>query len=82
MGTLKPSEIINDLLKKYASGREFARAINEDTADISRWRTDTCAIKARAVVAICQLHPEILPYNLNPAIFPKHLTFKFGANNE
>jgi hypothetical protein len=75
---MTPQEIINDLLTKYPSSREFARAINEDAADIIRWRYGRCKVKARAVISICRLHKEISPHALNPEIFPADLNFIFG----
>ena len=75
---MTPAEIIEHLLKKYPTAREFARSIKEDAADITRWRTGLSNIKPRAVVSICRLHPEIKPYQLNENIFPRELTFTFG----
>lgn len=71
-------DIISELLEKYSTAREFARAIGEDPADIARWKSGSLKIKARSVVAICRLHPEYTPYDLNPTIFAKDLRFSFG----
>ena len=76
--TKKPHDIINDLISQYASARELARAIGEDSADVIRWRQGKSRIKARAIVTICRLHPEIKPYQLNPDHFPDDLNFVFG----
>lgn len=75
---LNPVGIINEILKEYSSGKAFARAIGEDGSDVIRWRYGRSAIKARAVVAICRLYPQIPPYKLNPEIFPKELNFVFS----
>lgn len=77
MVTRSPSIIINHLIKKHKTSRAFARLINEDASDILRWRLGRTHIKARAVVAICKLHPEIKPYDLNGDIFPPDLRFTF-----
>ena len=74
------AEIINELISKYPTAREFARAIGEDGADIIRWRMGRSKVKGRAVIAICRLHPEIRPHDLNPEWFPADLSFFFGEN--
>lgn len=78
--TKSPADIINELLDKAPTSRDFARSINEDAADIIRWRYGRSKIKPRAVIAICRLHPELRPHDLNPDIFPADLSFFFGDN--
>ena len=78
----KAVEIINTIIKQYSSFRAFARAISEDGADITRWRANKTKIKARAIVSICRLHPEITPHDLNPNIFPPDLRFVFEENKD
>lgn len=78
MDKMTPTEIINHLLTQYSSLREFARAIGEDGADVIRWRYGRSKVKSRAVVAICRLHPDIMPHDLNPEVFPADLKFIFG----
>lgn len=73
----EPAQILNELIAKYNTARDFARAINEHASDIIRWRYGKCAIKMRAVVSICRLHPEIKPHDLNKD-FPADLTLVFG----
>jgi hypothetical protein len=75
-----PVEIINELIPLYTSMRDMGRAIGEDGSDIIRWRYGKTKIKARAVIAICRLHPEITPHQLNPDIFPADLRLTFGDN--
>jgi hypothetical protein len=77
---MKPEDVINELITRYSTSREFAHAIGEDAADIIRWRYGKCRIKARAVVNICRLHPDIQPHQLNPDWFPEDLTFTFGSD--
>jgi hypothetical protein len=80
--TIKPADIINDLIKRYASLREFARAIREDGSDVMRWRHERGKVRPRAVIKICELFPEYKPHDLNPEVFPAHLTLHFGEHNE
>lgn len=75
--TIKPADIINELIQDYASLREFARAIGEDGSDVMRWRHDRSKVTPRAVIKICKLYPSIAPYKLNPDIFPEDLHFVF-----
>ena len=75
---LSSIEIFKKVLAQFSSAKAFSRAIGEDGSDILRWKNGRGAIKARAVVAICKLYPEIPPYRLNDNIFPKGLMFTFG----
>jgi DNA-binding transcriptional regulator YdaS (Cro superfamily) len=74
---LTPAEIICQLISKYGSMREFARFVAEDSTDIMRWKTGKRTITPRAVIKICRKHPEILPFELNPDVFPTDLDFNF-----
>lgn len=76
-----PHDLINELIDKYPSLRNFARTIREDASDVIRWRYAKAKIHARAVISICRLHPEIIPYQLDSATFPEDLTLKFGETN-
>ncbi len=76
------AEILGDLIAQYPSLREFARVIREDGRDIGIWRSDKRRITPRAVIKICELHPDIKPHDLNPDIFPANLTLHFGEENE
>lgn len=80
--TKKPETIINDLISRYESLRDFSRTIQEDSSDVMRWRFGRSKVRPRAVIKICELHPEIQPHELNADIFPAHLTFKFGDKHE
>ena len=73
----KPNKILESLIKRYSSMREFARTIGEDTTDIIYWKTGKRKICGRAVVKIVKIHPEILPFELNPEMFPENLDFHF-----
>lgn len=77
-----PADFLNDLISQYPSVREFSRAIGEDASDVVKWRYSKCAIRVRAVISICRIHPNIKPHDLNPLWFPADLDFKFGDNNE
>lgn len=70
--------VLNSVISEYKTIREFSRAIEEDPADVFRWRAGKRKINPRAVVSIVKLHPDVKPHDLNPAIFEKGLTFKFG----
>jgi Lhr-like helicase len=80
---LKVTQLLTMLIEQYPSMREFSREIREDVADVSRWRAGAKMVTTRGVLAICRKHPEILPFMLNPDIFPQDLRFKFekGRNN-
>lgn len=73
----EPHELLNSIIQKYASIREFSRAIGEDPADVFRWKAGKRAINPRAVVSIVKLYPKIKPHDLNPDIFEEGLTFNF-----
>lgn len=72
-------KILNDVIKHYKSIREFARVIEEDPADIHRWKSGKRAINARAVVSIVKNHPRLKPHDLNPDVFEEGLSFKFNG---
>lgn len=76
--SLTPPEVLLHVIKLYPSMREFAKQIGEDCADVHRWKSGKIKIKAKAIVSICRLHPNVKPYYLNPHVFPKDLKFKFG----
>lgn len=73
----KPEDIITELIAHYQSIRKFANAIGEDSADVIRWKSGKNKIRARSIVQICRLHPDILPHMLNPNHFPADLRFIF-----
>ena len=77
-----PEEVIDDLISKYGSARKFGLAIGEDSSDILRWKKTQRPVSPRAVIKICELHPEILPYELNPYVFPFNLDFKFSKEEK
>jgi hypothetical protein len=77
----QPHDYLNEIIAKHPSLREFCRLINEDSSDVIRWRYGRNKIRARAIVAICALHPEVRPHDLNPEHFPANLRFVFGEEN-
>lgn len=77
-----PEEVIEDLITKYGSARAFARAISEDSSDVLRWCKGIRPVSPRAVVKICELHPEILPYELNPGVFPFSVDLVFNKEKK
>jgi len=79
---LQSVTLINELVSKYESMREFARAIQEHYSDVSRWCSGKIPIKLRAVIEICRLYPAIKPNQLNPAIFPDDLEFVFNKKRK
>jgi len=74
---LKSIKIINEIVKKHESMRAFARLIQEQCSDVSRWCSGKSKIKVRAVIEICRLYPKLMPHELNHIVFPKDLTFSF-----
>lgn len=74
---VKINKILENLISKHASMREFAREIREDVADVIRWKSGKRAISARAVISICRIYPTIKPHELNPVLFPPDLRFVF-----
>ena len=73
-------KVLNSLIKTYKSIREFARVIDEDAADITRWKSGKRLPHARAVVSIIKHHPTVKPHDLNPDVFEKGLTFNFNGD--
>ncbi len=71
------SKIINEILTKYSSGREFAKMIGEEASDVSRWRYGKLSVSPRAVISICRLHKNISPHQLNSAVFPEDVKLTF-----
>lgn len=71
-----PTKILNDLIAKYPTLREFAVAIGEEISDVSRWRKGR-KLHPRAVINICRIFPEIKPNNLLPSLYPEDLNFIF-----
>lgn len=70
-------ELLNGIIGQYRSIREFARAIEEDPADIFRWRAGKRKINPRAVIKIVREHPHIMAHELNSDVFLKGMTFNF-----
>lgn len=71
------AEIINRLIEDYPSMREFARTVGEAPADLHRWKNGVSPVSARAVVNICRIHKDVLPWQLNHSVFPENLRFTF-----
>jgi hypothetical protein len=73
----KVGDILEELIKKHKSLREFARAINEDSSDVVRWRKGSSKIHMRAAVCIAKIY-KINIHDLRPDIFPHEskITFK------
>lgn len=76
---MKPSDIIKKLIKEAGSCRAFAREIDEDVSDVFRWKSEKLKIKARAIVKICRLYPDITPHDLRPDWYDKDVRFIFGV---
>ncbi len=70
-------KLLCDIIAEYKSVREFARAIEEDPADIFRWKVGRRKINPRAVIKIVRLHPKVLAHDLNADVFLKGMTFNF-----
>jgi len=69
-------KIMNELIAKHKSMREFARVINEDPSDIHRWKTGKAIVKVRAIITIARLY-GVKPYDLDGDLFPQDLEFVF-----
>ena len=76
---MKSEKLLCDIISQYKSVREFARAIEEDPADIFRWKVGKRKINPRAVIKIVRLHPEISAHDLNNDVFLKGMTFNFNG---
>lgn len=76
---MRYDKLLCDIISNYKSIREFARAIEEDPADIFRWKAGKRKINPRAVVKIVRLHPIIMPHDLNNDVFLKGMTFNFNG---
>lgn len=74
---MRSDELLCDIISQYKSVREFARAIEEDPADIFRWKVGKRKINPRAVIKIVRLHPDVYAYDLNSDVFPRGMTFNF-----
>lgn len=74
---LQSVKLINEIVNKEESMRSFARKIQEQCSDVSRWCSGKLAIKVRAVIEICRLNPKITPHELNHVSFPDDLKFVF-----
>lgn len=74
-------KILCDIIEQYNSVREFARAIEEDPADIFRWKAGKRKINPRAVIKIVRLHPEVWPHELNEDVFLHNMTFNFNGES-
>ncbi len=72
----KQMKILDTLINKHESMREFARAINEDPAAVCHWKNGKIVIHARAVISIAR-HFNIAPNELRPDIFPDDLKLIF-----
>jgi hypothetical protein len=68
---------LEQLIKKESSARSFAFGIEEDPADIARWRTGKTKIKPRAVIKICKKYYRMSPSDFRPDIFPKGMIITF-----
>ncbi len=76
---LESMKLLNKIAEEYKSVREFARAIEEDPADIFRWKAGKRKINPRAVVKIVKLHPQVKAHELNSDVFLKGMTFNFNG---
>ena len=76
---MKSETLLCNIISQYKSVREFARAIEEDPADIFRWKVGKRKINPRAVIKIVRLHPEIAAHDLNNDVFLKGMTFNFNG---
>lgn len=76
---MKSALILCNIISDYKSVREFARAIEEDPADIFRWKVGKRKINPRAVIKIVRLYPDIEPHDLNSDVFLKGMTFNFNG---
>lgn len=65
---IKQSKIITDLINKYESQRAFSRVINEDPADVIKWRNAAIAIHVRAALTLIRLF-DIDPHVIRPDLF-------------
>lgn len=74
-------ELFDSHYKDKLSLREFSRLISEDAVDVTRWLKGNVKITPRAVITICRLHPEIIPNELNPYVFPEDLKFEFSKKD-
>lgn len=78
---MKPNEVLNVIVSGYKNAAAFARALNVDATEVSRWRSGIKPITVKAILRICELHPEIIPHDLKPEIFPPHLRLSFIKDN-
>ena len=74
----KSALIIEELIKKHKSAREFARTINEDISDVIRWRQGKLRVGARAAVSLAKVY-KVKPSDLRPDLFPEELEFVFNT---
>ncbi len=72
--------VLNELVERHESIREFARYINEDASDVIRWRSDQTKIKPRAVISMARIY-GIHPFDLRCDLFPDNLKFVFERKN-
>ncbi len=77
--TVLSISLLNEIIDQYKSVREFARAIEEDPADIFRWKVGKRKINPRAVIKIVRLHPKVKAHDLNSDVFLKGMTFNFNG---
>ena len=73
---IKQKEIINKLIIKHKSLREFARIIREDSSDVIKWRDGKRTIHPRAVMTIARLF-KIEPQDLRPDLFDDNTKITF-----
>lgn len=78
----KSINLINELVNKEDSMRAFARLIDEQCSDVSRWCAGKAKIKVRAIIEICRLYPKIIPADLNHEVFPTDLRFIFKLSKK
>jgi hypothetical protein len=79
---MRYDELLCNIISEYKSIREFARAIEEDPADIFRWKAGKRKINPRAVIKIVRRHPKIAAHDLNGDVFLKGMTFNFNGEGK
>jgi hypothetical protein len=77
----RSTQTIKCLIDKVGTLRGFARAINEDKADIYRWKEGKAKIRTLAVINICKLY-GIKPQYLRPDLFADDVVITFNKDNK
>jgi hypothetical protein len=75
-----PLEVIREIIRRNKTQMILSRKIKEDIADISKWKKGQKSVGYRAAISICRCYPDVLPWELNPKIFPKDLRLVFVKN--